>query len=146
MTRRPHRSLLLALLALSLGLAGCTDQAVIDRIARLEQTDEELRDSLTDLGAPDPEAQRSREAVLAELEAVAARITAVETDIEALRATTDAQSLEVDDRLTTTELQLEEARAQLQQLRTDLDTLVSRVNSLETQFDDHRSNPFGHGE
>ena len=142
--RRPV--LLLVLLVGMVGLGGCTDQAVVDRIARLEEADEELRDSLTDLGAPDPEAEQGREAVLAELEAVASRITTVETDIEALRATLEAQGLELDDRLTTNELQLEEARAQLQGLRTDLLTLTDRVSSLEAQLDAHRSDPSGHGQ
>lgn len=142
-----RRLLLVPLVLLLVGmLAGCTDEALVDRIARLERANEELRDSLTDLGAPDPEAEESREAVLAELEAVASRITAVEADIEATRASLDAQGLELDDRLTTNELQLEEARAELQELRTDLTTLTDRVSSLEAQLDAHRSDPFGHGE
>lgn len=132
-------------LLLVLLLAGCADQALIDRVAQLEQADEALRSSLTELGAPDPAAQEDRDAVRAELEAVAARITDVETSIEALTASVDAQGLEVDGRLTTLELQLEEARADLVQLRSDLTTLTDRVSSLETQFDAHRSDPFGHG-
>ena len=141
--RRPVQ-VLLALLAA--GAVGCTDQALVDRVAQLERNNEELRESLTDLGAPDPEAEQSREALLAELEAVAARITAVETDVEAIRANIDAQSIELDDRLTTGELQLEEARAQLQELQSNLVTLTDRVSSLEAQLDAHRSDPFGHGQ
>lgn len=133
-----RRPVLVLLVLLAVAASGCTDQGIVDRIARLEQADEELRDSLTDLGAPDPDAEQSRAAVLAELEEVAARITSVETDIEALRATMDEQGLELDDRLTTTELQLDEATVQLQELRTDLSTLTDRVSSLEAQFEAHQ--------
>lgn len=141
-----RRPVLVLLVLLAIAASGCTDQGIVDRIARLEQADEELRDALTDLGAPDPDAEQSRAAVLSELEEVAARITSVETDIEALRASVDEQSLQVDDRLTTTELQLDETTVQLQELRTDLTTLTDRVSSLEAQLDAHRSDPFGHGE
>lgn len=142
--RRPV--LLLLVLLLVPGVAGCTDEALVDRVARLEQNDEELRDSLTDLGAPDPEAEESRAAVRAELEAVAALVTEVEAEVEAIRETVDVQGLELDDRITTSELQLEEARAGLQQLQTDLATLTDRVSSLEAQFDAHRTDPSGHGQ
>lgn len=134
-----------ALLLVLLVVGGCTDQALVDRVARLEAADESLRSSLTDLGAPDPAEQQDREAVRAEVEAVAARITEVETTIEAMAADLDAQGLEADDRMTALELQLEEARADLVQLRSDLTTLTDRVSSLETQFDAHRSDPSGHG-
>lgn len=136
---------LLVLAAVPALLAGCTDQALVDRIAQLEQSDERLRASLTDLGAPDPEAEQSRAAVRAELEAVAARITAVEADIEAMAATLDAQTLELDERLTTAELRLDEATARLVELENQLVTLTDRVSSLEAQFDAHRSDPSGHG-
>lgn len=141
-----RRPVLVVLVLLVAGAVGCTDQALVDRVAQLERNDEQLRDALTDLGAPDPEAEESREAVLAELEAVAARITAVETDVEAVRANLDAQSIELDDRLTTDELQLEEARAQLQELQSNLVTLTDRVSSLEAQLDAHRSDASGHGQ
>lgn len=142
-----RRPVLVALVLLLVpGVVGCTDQALVDRVARLEQNDEDLRDALTDLGAPDPEAEQSRAAVRAELEAAASRLTEVEASIEALRETIDAQGLDLDDRITTNQLQLEEARAELQQLRTDLTTLTDRVSSLEAQLDAHRSDPFGHGQ
>ena len=140
---RPH-ALPLLLLVLAV-LAGCTDQALVDRVAELEAADERLRDSLQDVGAPDPQAQADAEAAQAELEATAARISEVETSIEALQADLDAQVLELDGRTTTTELQLDEARASLTELRADLSTLTDRVNSLEAQFDAHRSDPSGHG-
>lgn len=138
----PRRSSVVLLAVL---LLGCTDQALVDRVAQLEQADERLRTSLTELGAPDPDAQQDREAVRAELEAVASRITTVEADIEALAASLDAQGLELDGRLTTLELQLGEARAELVQLQGSVTTLTDRVSSLEAQFDAHRSDPSGHG-
>lgn len=134
-----------AVLLLGVLLVGCTDQALVDRVAQLEQADERLRESLTELGAPDPTADEDQAAVRAELEAVAARITSVEADLEALRASLDAQGLELDGRLTTLELQVGEATAQLTELRADLTTLTDRVSSLEAQFDAHRTDPFGHG-
>lgn len=151
MPRPSPRSLLLsATLVMGLvALAGCTNQGLVDRVAQLEQADERLRESLTDLGAPDPDAETRAEAVRAELEAVAARITAVETDIEALRAALDAQVLELDGRITTAELQLEELRASVTTVSSDLATLTSRVNSLEEQLDahqqDHELGPSGQG-
>lgn len=139
-------SRLLSVLLLAVLLIGCTDQALVDRVAQLEQADERLRSSLTELGAPDTSAQEDRAAVRAELEAVAARITAIEADIEAVTASLDAQGLELDGRITTLELQLGEATSDLVQLQAALTTLTDRVSSLEAQFDAHRTDPFGHGE
>ena len=118
-------------------LAGCTDQALVDRVAQLERADEDLRSSLNELGAPDPDDEEDRAALLAEVEAVAARITAVEADVEALTASLDAQGLELDGRVTTLELQLEETRVELVQLQGALTALTDRVTSLDAQLDAH---------
>lgn len=133
-----HTTRLLPVLLLAALVAGCTDQALVDRVAQLEQSDERLRASLTELGGPDDTANEDQTAVLAELEAVASRITALEADVEALRATDDAQGLEVDGRLTTLELQLAETRATLTQLEGAVAALTDRFTSLEAQFDAHR--------
>lgn len=135
----------LAAVLLTAALAGCTDQALVDRVAQLEQADERLRASLTELGASEPAAEDDGAAVLAELEAVAERITAVEADLEALAAAADAQGLELDGRLTTLELQVSETRSALTQLEGAVTTLTDRVTSLEAQFDAHRADPSGHG-
>ncbi len=139
-----HLPRLLTVPLLVVLLVGCTDQALVDRVAQLEQADERLRSSLTELGAPDPAAQEDREALLAELEAVSGRITAVEAELEAVAASIDAQGLEVDDRITTLELQLGEATSDLVALEAALTTLTDRVSSLEAQFDAHRTDPSGH--
>lgn len=146
MLRHRHRLLPLAGLVLAvLALGGCTDQALVDRVAELEAADERLRSSLTDLGAPDPADQARADAARAELESVAGRITDVEGAIDKLRADLDGQTLELDGRVTTTELQLDELDVELVQLRTDLNTLTDRVSLLEARLDAHEDDPFGHG-
>ena len=135
---RPPSALLSTLVLAVVVLAGCTDQALVDRVAQLERSDEQLRSSLTELGAPDTDAQEDRAAVRAELEAVAARITTVETDLEALTAALDTQVLELDGRITTLELQLDETRTELVQLQGALTALTDRVTSLDAQLTAHR--------
>lgn len=133
------------LVALCLALGACTDQALVDRVAQLEQDDQRLRESLTALGAPDPDAEAAAEAARTELEEVAERVARVETGIEALRADLDAQVLDLDDQLTSADLAREELRSLVTELRADLRTLTDRVSSLEAQLDAHRSDPSGHG-
>lgn len=130
---------------LALPLAACTDDGLVDRVEQLEQADERLRESLVDVGAPDPEAEATRAAVQAEIEDLRTAVADVEAGLEEARAGAEAQSLEVDDRLTTVELQLDDARARLGELEGALTTLTDRVSSLEAQFDAHRGDPSGHG-
>jgi hypothetical protein len=142
----PRRALtaLTAATALLL-LAGCSDQALIDRVAQVESSQDRLRDSLQDLGAPDPDAVATREAAAAEVAVVADALVDVQAALDALQADIAAQGLEVDDRVTAIELRAEELRAQLVQLSSDQTALTDRISSLEAQFGAHRSDPFGHG-
>ena len=132
------------LVTLVLALSACTDQGLVDRVAQLEQADQRLRESLTALGAPDPDAEAAAEATRAELDEVAERIARTETAIEAMQADLDAQVLDLDDRLTAADLAREELRTEVTQLSADLRTLTDRVSSLEAQLDAHRSDPSGH--
>lgn len=123
---------------------GCTDQALVDRVAELEAADERLRSSLSELGAPDPEAEEARRSTRAEVDAAVERLDTLEEQVTTIQESVDTQGLEADDRLTALELQLDELRATITTLRGDLTTLTDRVSSLEAQFDAHRTDPAGH--
>ncbi len=125
-------------------LTGCADGALQDRVAELEASQNRLRTSLTELGAPDPDDLAARDAVQAEVVALSTVVTELQSALDALRAEIDTASLETDDRLTRIELEADGVAADVTGLQTTLDTLTSRIASLEAQLDSHRDDPIGH--
>lgn len=142
---RPVR-LLATTMCLGALLAGCAaDGALQDRVAELEASQNRLRSSLTELGAPDPDDLAARDAVQAEVATLSGVVTELQSSLDALRGQIDDASLETDDRLTRIELEADGIAADLTGMQTTIDTLTSRIASLEAQLDSHRDDPVGHG-
>lgn len=126
-------------------LAGCSDQALVDRVAQLEAAQDRLRTSIDDLDADDPDATDALGGLGERVDTLGEQLTAVESTIAGLEERAAGDSVDVDGRLTGVELQLDDLRALLTQVEGDLTTLTDRVASLEAQLDSHREDPFGHG-
>ena len=142
---RPPRPALAALLAVPVVVAaGCTDQALVDRVAALEASQERLRASLDEVDAPDPDEAAAREQLTTRIESITTTIGELEGSVAGLRTDVDEGSLVADDRLTAVELQLEQLSADLSELTTTLQALTDRTSSLEVQLDAHRDQPAAH--
>ena len=144
------RTVAIACLAAA-ALAGCTDPALVDRVAAMERSQDQLRASLVEMGAPDPAAVAAREALAAEVAAVGADVTALAdeltvlaTTVDELRAQLESGQLEDDERLTALELQLAELGTSLTTVRDGLDALTDETGSLEVQLDSHVDDPGAH--
>lgn len=139
-----RRTTLLLACTLALTLGACSDQALIDRVAQLEASQDRLRASLTELGAPDPDAIAVTEQLTTDVAELSAQAAAIKDALTVLAAAVDEQVLELDGRLTTAELGAADVAATVQQLRSDLTVLTDRVASLVAQLEAHRGDPFGH--
>jgi outer membrane murein-binding lipoprotein Lpp len=135
---------LTAVLLTGLLLTGCADSALTDRVAEIEASQERLRTSLTEMGAPDPDVLAARDAAAAEVAVMSTTVTTLQTTLDALLLDLGASALEADGRLTTTELEADELRARVTELTTAINVLTSELASVEAQLDAHRDDAFGH--
>ncbi len=146
----------------ALVLAACgTDAGLVDRVAAIEQDQQELRVAVGDLGAGDPdlEAERERAATLLStldervtgLEEAAARVDELEETVATLRADLDrvaeeaaAAATATTERVAAVEGRVGAVGASLDELESSLARLTDLVSSLRVQFDSHRDDPGAH--